>query len=80
MRDVLPGPTGCLCNPGKTSFTEYAYFSSYADTWLAHSRQYVSDMIVRFRLGEQHQVVEVASNDGYLLQYFKEAGIPGPRH
>ncbi len=57
-------------------FTEYAYFSSYADTWLAHSRQYVSDMIARFRLGPAHQVVEVASNDGYLLQYFKEAGIP----
>lgn len=55
---------------------EYAYFSSYSDTWLAHAREYVAMAIRRFRLGPNHRVVEVASNDGYLLQYFQQAGIP----
>ncbi len=57
-------------------FTEYAYFSSYSDSWLAHSKAYTKLMIERFKLNAQSQVVELASNDGYLLQYFVEAGIP----
>lgn len=56
--------------------TEYAYFSSFSDSWLVHSKQYVHDMIDRFRLNSNSHVVEVAANDGYLLQYVKEAGIP----
>lgn len=57
-------------------FTEYAYFSSYADTWLQHVRRYTYQMSERFRLDASSFVVEVASNDGYLLQYFIEQGIP----
>ena len=57
-------------------FTEYAYFSSYSDSWLAHAKAYTNLMIKRFKLNAQSQIVELASNDGYLLQYFVEAGIP----
>ena len=57
-------------------FSEYAYFSSFSDTWLEHSATYVSDAIERFELDARSQVIEVASNDGYLLQYFVRAGIP----
>jgi len=57
-------------------FTEYAYFSSYSDSWLAHAKAYTKLMIERFKLNAQSQVVELASNDGYLLQYFVEAGMP----
>jgi SAM-dependent methyltransferase len=57
-------------------FTEYAYFSSYADSWLAHARAYTVQMIERWNLGPASRVIEVASNDGYLLQYFVERGIP----
>jgi SAM-dependent methyltransferase len=57
-------------------FTEYAYFSSYSDSWLAHAKAYTKLMIERFKLNAQSQIVELASNDGYLLQYFVEAGIP----
>ena len=57
-------------------FTEYAYFSSYSNSWLAHAKAYTKLMIERFKLNAQSQVVELASNDGYLLQYFVEAGIP----
>jgi SAM-dependent methyltransferase len=57
-------------------FTEYAYFSSYSDSWLAHAKAYTKLMIERFDLNAQSQVVELGSNDGYLLQYFAEAGIP----
>jgi hypothetical protein len=57
-------------------FTEYAYFSSYADTWLQHAKAYTDLMVERFHLNEQSHVVEVASNDGYLLQYFVEKHIP----
>jgi hypothetical protein len=57
-------------------FTEYAYFSSYADSWLAHARAYTDQMIARWRLDESNRVIEVASNDGYLLQYFVQRGIP----
>ena len=57
-------------------FSEYAYFSSYSDTWVAHARQYTAEMIRRFGLGPDSSVIEVASNDGYLLQWFVGAGIP----
>jgi hypothetical protein len=57
-------------------FTEYAYFSSYADSWLQHAKAYTDLMVERFGLNEQSNVVELASNDGYLLQYFVEKGIP----
>jgi SAM-dependent methyltransferase len=57
-------------------FSEYAYFSSYAESWLAHARTYTDRMISRWNLGGHHQVMEVASNDGYLLQYFVARGIP----
>jgi hypothetical protein len=54
---------------------EYAYFSSFSTEWLNHSKRYVEDMTVRFRLGSSSTVVEVAANDGYLLQYVKEKSI-----
>jgi len=57
-------------------FTEYAYFSSYSDSWLEHCRKYTDQMRDRFSLNPQSLVVEVASNDGYLLQYFVEKKIP----
>ena len=57
-------------------FGTYAYFSSYSDSWLDHSRRYVTDAIERFELDQSSQVVEVASNDGYLLRWFVEQGIP----
>ena len=55
---------------------DYAYFSSFSTSWLEHCRQYAEDAVKRFGLGPQSLVVEVASNDGYLLQYFKQAGVP----
>jgi len=55
---------------------EYVYFSSYSTSWLEHARQYTSQMIKRFGYNEQSRVVEVASNDGYLLQYFVEKKVP----
>ncbi len=57
-------------------FTEYAYFSSYSNDWLKHAENYVAMAIDRFGLNQRSQVVEVASNDGYLLQYFVTWGIP----
>ena len=57
-------------------FTEYAYFSSYSDSWLQHARNYTELMIEKFHLTSKNQVIELASNDGYLLQYFVEKGIP----
>jgi SAM-dependent methyltransferase len=57
-------------------FGDYAYFSSFSDSWLAHARQYASRMRDRLELNAGSQVTEIASNDGYLLQYFVEAGIP----
>jgi len=62
--------------PAVEIFTEYAYFSSYSDSWLAHAQRYAERMIDRLRLTGASQVVEVASNDGYLLQYFLRQGIP----
>ncbi len=57
-------------------FTEYAYFSSYADSWVEHMCRYADAMTERLGLGENSFVVEVASNDGYLLQHFVRKGIP----
>jgi len=57
-------------------FTEYAYFSAYSDSWVAHARRYADAMIARYGLGADSLVVELASNDGYLLQHFVAAGIP----
>ena len=57
-------------------FSDYAYFSSYSDSWLAHASKYTGQMVERFAIGAQSLVVEVASNDGYLLQYFVEKQIP----
>jgi SAM-dependent methyltransferase len=57
-------------------FSDYAYFSSYSDSWLAHCRAYAEMVIERFSLGEDSLVVEIASNDGYLLKNFAERGIP----
>jgi hypothetical protein len=55
---------------------EYAYFSSYSDSWLAHAKKYAGEVSKRLQLGAQSQVVELASNDGYLLKNFVDAGIP----
>lgn len=57
-------------------FEEYAYFSSYSDSWLAHAESYVEQVSERLGLGSQSLVMEIASNDGYLLQYFLKKGIP----
>jgi SAM-dependent methyltransferase len=57
-------------------FTDYAYFSSYSDSWLAHARAYCETMTRRLDLRSTSRVIEIASNDGYLLQYFVSAGIP----
>ncbi|EIT84625.1 methyltransferase-like protein [Fictibacillus macauensis ZFHKF-1] len=55
-----------------TIFSDYAYFSSYSSSWLAHARRYVEHIMKRYSLSEDSFVVEVACNDGYLLQYFIE--------
>src|SRR5215467_12166631 len=57
-------------------FGDYAYFSSYSDSWLKHADNYCASMKSRFGLGENSFVVEVASNDGYLLQYFVQRNVP----
>ena len=57
-------------------FSEYAYFSSYSDTWLKHAKDYADKMTERFRFNTHSFIIEIASNDGYLLQYFVERGIP----
>ena len=56
--------------------SDYAYFSSYSTSWLKHAKEYVEMMTSRFGFSENHLVVEIASNDGYLLQYFKEKNVP----
>ncbi|MBK9308739.1 MAG: class I SAM-dependent methyltransferase [Nitrospira sp.] len=57
-------------------FSDYAYFSSFSDSWLAHAKLYVDMIVERFSLGRDSRVVEIASNDGYLLQNFVARGIP----
>lgn len=56
--------------------TDYAYFSGFSSSWLVHCERYVEDMVARFDLTPAHHVIEVAANDGYLLQYVKARGIP----
>jgi 2-polyprenyl-3-methyl-5-hydroxy-6-metoxy-1,4-benzoquinol methylase len=62
--------------PGEDIFSDYAYFSSYSDSWVAHARRYAEAMIDRLGLTSGSLVTEVASNDGYLLQHFLTRGIP----
>jgi len=62
--------------PGEDIFSDYAYFSSYSDSWVAHAKRYAETMIARLGLTGDSLVTEVASNDGYLLQHFKAEGIP----
>ena len=61
---------------GEDIFSDYAYFSSYSDSWVAHAKRYAEAMIGRLDLTPDSLVTEVASNDGYLLQHFQAAGIP----
>ena len=65
--------------PDRIFDADYAYFSSYSDSWLAHAKRYVEMMTQRFGYGARSQVVEIASNDGYLLQYFHQQGVPVDR-
>jgi SAM-dependent methyltransferase len=67
---------GEYATPEEIFAQEYAYFSSYSDTWLAHARRYAETMTGSLHLGAKSLVVEIASNDGYLLQYFVARGIP----
>jgi SAM-dependent methyltransferase len=62
--------------PGEEIFSDYAYFSSYSDSWVAHAKKYAEAMVERLRLTADSLVTEVASNDGYLLQHFAAVGIP----
>src|SRR6478609_9288047 len=62
--------------PGEHIFSDYAYFSSYSDSWVAHAKRYADAMIDRLGLTSGSLVTEVASNDGYLLQHFRAAGVP----
>ncbi|MEH2359010.1 class I SAM-dependent methyltransferase [Nostoc sp.] len=57
-------------------FSDYAYFSSYSDSWLQHAKNYVDLVVERLQLNQESQVIEIASNDGYLLQYFVAKSIP----
>jgi len=57
-------------------FGDYLYFSSYAESWLRHAAAYAALMQARFGIGAESKVIEIASNDGYLLQYFQAAGVP----
>ncbi|MEK7990353.1 MAG: class I SAM-dependent methyltransferase [Thiotrichaceae bacterium] len=57
-------------------FSDYVYFSSYSTSWLNHAQQYTNSMIENYQFNLQHLVIEIASNDGYLLQYFKQYHIP----
>jgi SAM-dependent methyltransferase len=61
--------------PPENIFSDYAYFSSYSTSWLEHARRYAETAVLRWHLGHESLVIEVASNDGYLLQYFAAAGV-----
>ena len=61
-------------------FTEYAYFSSYSDSWLEHAKRYTDMIVSRLALDPRSMVMEVASNDGYLLQYFVQTRDQGHRY
>jgi hypothetical protein len=63
-------------SPAEIFDDHYAYFSSFSTSWLDHAKQYTEEMVKRFGLGKHSSVVELASNDGYLLQYFAQQGIP----
>ena len=65
---------------GEEIFSDYAYFSSYSDSWVAHAKRFADSMVERLELTDDNLVVEVASNDGYLLQHFLAQGIPCPGH
>jgi SAM-dependent methyltransferase len=62
--------------PPELMFSDYAYFSSYSDTMLAHARSLVERVVDERELGPEHLAAEIASNDGYLLQYYLQAGVP----
>ena len=62
--------------PGEDIFSDYAYFSSYSSSWVAHAKRYADNMVALLGLTADSLVTEVASNDGYLLQHFHAAGIP----
>lgn len=62
--------------PAEEIFSDYAYFSSYSDSWVEHARQYAEKLIDRLALGSSSMVMEVASNDGYLLKHFVAKSIP----
>jgi SAM-dependent methyltransferase len=62
--------------PPEALFGEYLYFSSYSDSFLAHARAMAAALVQRFRLGPGQRVLEIASNDGYLLQFFQAHGVP----
>jgi SAM-dependent methyltransferase len=64
-----------LFESAENIFSDYLYFSSYSQSWLDHAHRYVDAVVERFGLGPDHQVVEIASNDGYLLQYFAPHGV-----
>ena len=61
---------------GEEIFSDYAYFSSYSDSWVAHAKRFADSMVDRLDLTADNLVIEVASNDGYLLQHFLAQGIP----
>lgn len=63
-------------SPGEIFTEDYAYYSSFSASWVAHAKAYAEAMIKRFGLGADSKVVEIASNDGYLLQHFVAAGVP----
>jgi SAM-dependent methyltransferase len=62
--------------PPDQIFSDYAYFSSYSSSWLAHAERYVAKMVDTYGIGRDSKVVEIASNDGYLLQFFHQRGVP----
>lgn len=62
--------------PAEAIFSEYAYFSSYSSSWVEHARRYANAMIERYALTRESLVMEVASNDGYLLRHFRDRGVP----